>query len=211
MTIIELFTTPFLTLFGTTLSNLEVFGFLTGIWCVWLVVKKKVLNFPVSILNAALLFILFKDSRLFADAGLQIFFIVLSAIGWYQWANSKTTSNKDITVLQLSTTDRYIWAGLLSVATVALYFILTWAKGSVPLFDAFIGAASIVAQILLNRRYLENWIIWIVVDIVSIPVYAYKELYLISILYMVFLGLAISGYVAWNKSYLNSKIELRAA
>lgn len=68
-----------------------------------------------------------------------------------------------------------------------------------------IGASSVVAQILLNKRYIENWVIWIVVDVVSIPVYIYKELNLIALLYVVFLGLAITGLTKWINEYKENK------
>jgi nicotinamide mononucleotide transporter len=92
--------------------------------------------------------------------------------------------------------------------TAGLFAALTLAKGSIPLLDALITALSLTAQWLLNQRKLESWIFWISVDLVSIPVYAYKQLYLIALLYGVFLGLAILGYRQWRQAVADDRCQL---
>lgn len=196
--------TPALSFLGNPLSNAEVFGFATGLLCVWLTVRKSIWNFPIGILNCALLFFLFWEGRLFADASLQILFIALGLHGWWQWIHGRT--NHVITVSSLST------KGLLtaSIGTVALtgtlFMILTMAKGSIPVFDGLITALSLVAQYLLNQRKLESWFFWIAVDVISIPVYAYKGLYLIAILYGIFLVLCVLGYREWHRSMTDEPV-----
>jgi nicotinamide mononucleotide transporter len=87
----------------------------------------------------------------------------------------------------------------------ALYLLLTWARGSVPVLDALIAALSLAAQWLLNRRKLEHWYFWITVDVISIPVYAYKELYLVALLYAVYLVLCIGGLRAWRRALADGR------
>lgn len=201
MAFFDVLAQPMLQLWGTTLSRLEVFGFATGILCVWWTVRKNVWNFPMGMLNSALLGLLFFHSRLFADAGLQLVFIVLAAMGWWQWAQTSTASVKnELPVQKLSVVQRWQVVGILLFCIAVLYQGLIWLKGDVPFFDAAITAMSIVAQVLLNRRYVENWSVWVAVDMVSIPVYIYKELYLIALLYVVFLALACFGWRAWRSS-----------
>lgn len=196
-TIIDYLNRPFLTALGTTLSGVEVFGFVTGLLAVWLTARRNIWNFPIGIINAALLFLLFFDARLFADAGLQIMFIALGFSGWWFWLTGGVTKRNAIRGATRAEQVGAIVAVLILFGL--LYYVLTWAKGSIPIFDALITALSVVAQWLLNRKILETWLLWIVTDIISIPVYIHKDLYLIAILYAVFLVLACRGYQLWRR------------
>ena len=146
-------------MWGTTLTALEVLGFVTGIICVWLTVHKNIWNFPIGILNSALLGLLFFDGRLFADAGLQLIFIVLALMGWWQWLRAKQEEMPqtidELAVQTLGTIERITALGLMALLIIALYQGLIWLKGDVPFFDAAITAVSITAQILLNKRYVN--------------------------------------------------------
>lgn len=196
---------PAMTVWGTPMSWAEVLGFATGLLCVWLVGRHHILNFPVGIANCALLFLLFFDARLFADAGLQVVFILLGFQGWWLWSRGVQEDG-----LALSRLNMTHWIGVLGVSvllTGSLYLLLTWAKGSVPLADAVITSLSLSAQWLLNRRKLESWYFWIVVDLISIPLYAYKQLYLIALLYLVFLGLCVVGLRAWRREMSSTVVE----
>lgn len=189
------------TLWGSPMSWAEVLGFVTGLACVWLAARRHILNFPVGIANCALLCLLFWQSRLFADAGLQLVFIALGLQGWWLWARAGAAGAVPVSRLAGGALAATVAAGLGGL--LGLYGLLTWAKGSVPVADACITSFSLVAQWLLNRRKLETWYFWMVVDVVSIPLYAYKGLYLIALLYVVFLGLCVLGWRAW-------RAELRA-
>jgi len=198
---------PALLLLATPLSIAECLGFATGIACVWLAARNNIWNFPLGIANSALLLLLFFHARLFADAGLQVMFIALNLRGWWQWARHGTGAVLAVT----SASDSQLRIALIGslVSTLALAALLTLAKGSVPVFDASITALSLVAQWLLNRRVLQNWWWWMAVDVISIPVYIYKGLYLIALLYAVFLVLCISGYRSW-RSALSSDSSAKA-
>jgi nicotinamide mononucleotide transporter len=189
---------PALTWQENSLSNAEVFGFATGLLCVWLTVWKNIWNFPIGILNCALLFFLFWEGRLFADASLQILFIALGLHGWWQWTHGRI--NHVVTVSSLSTKELLTTLISTVALTGTLFVILTMAKGSIPIFDGLITALSLVAQYLLNQRKIESWFFWIAVDVISIPVYAYKGLYLIAILYGIFLVLCVLGYREWRRT-----------
>ena len=202
--LIDFLNEPAFQIWGQALSRAEVFGFVTGIACVWMTVRKNIWNFPLGIINSALLAILFFHARLFADFGLQIMFIVLSLMGWYQWGFARhvdDNANNSILIKRLSTKQNIACVLVTVVIVATLYYLLTILKGSIPIFDALITALSIVAQILLNKRFLENWWLWIITDIISIPVYAYKDLWLIAALYVIFLILALTGLFSWKKNY----------
>jgi nicotinamide mononucleotide transporter len=182
---------------ATQLSTAEVLGFTTGLACVWLAARQSIWNFPVGIANSALLLLLFFHARLFADASLQILFITLGIRGWWQWSGRSRQPDKLV-----SNASRMTWS-LCSVTALLLWIgllpILSKAGGSLPVFDALIASLSVVAQWLLNRRVLQTWWWWIAVDVISIPVYVYKELYLVAALYGVFLALCVAGYLSWRR------------
>ncbi|WP_303980758.1 nicotinamide riboside transporter PnuC [Dongia mobilis] len=201
--IIDWLNQPLLTALGATLSVVEGVGFVTGLLAVWLTARRNIWNFPIGIANGALLFLLFFDARLFADAGLQIMFIILGFAGWWFWLTGGVSRRKTIRAATMVERLGTALAVLLLVGS--LYAFLTWVKGSIPVLDALITSLSIVAQWLLNRKILETWLLWIATDIISIPVYLYKELYLIALLYAVFLVLACRGYQLWRQEMLLSQ------
>jgi nicotinamide mononucleotide transporter len=202
MPLIDWLQSPALLLWGTALSMAECLGFATGIACVWLAARNNIWNFPLGIANSALLLLLFAHARLFADASLQVVFMALGFRGWWQWARHGTAPALPVTTASLSQWQIAIACSI--AGTAALTGILTLARGSVPFFDASITALSLVAQWLLNRRVLQTWWWWMVVDVISIPVYLYKGLYLIALLYTVFLAICISGSRAW-RGHLNPR------
>lgn len=204
-TIVNTLNQPALTVWSNPMSWAEVLGFATGLLCVWLVGRRHILNFPVGIANCALLFLLFFEARLFADAGLQVVFILLGLQGWWLW--SRGIREDGLAVSQLDSMGWTVVLGAGVFLTGSLYLLLTWAKGSVPLADALITSLSLSAQWLLNRRKLESWYFWIVVDLISIPLYAYKQLYLIALLYGVFLVLCVLGLRAWRREMSSPAVD----
>jgi nicotinamide mononucleotide transporter len=193
-------------LFGRA-AWLEAFSFVTGAICVWLTVKQSIWNFPVGLANVATYCIVFFQSRLYADAGLQVVYFALGLAGWYLWLrggeNRSGMQVKRAGVLEVS-----ILLVFVAVGTLGLWQMLQRVGGSASFWDALTTAISLASQWLLNRKRLENWIGWIVVDIIYVPLYAYKELYLTSILYALFLIMAIMGLCAWRESWLARRITL---
>lgn len=187
---------PAITLLDNSLSMAEVFGFATGLMCVWLTAKRNIWNFPLGILNCLLLMFLFFEARLFADTALQLVFITLGIIGWWQWLAGR--QGDEYPIEALSGRGVAIGVAVVVAGTGFLFALLTALKGSVPILDAFITSASLVAQWLLNARKLQTWYFWIAVDVVSIPLYAHKGLWLIATLYAVFLVLCVIGLRRWR-------------
>lgn len=189
--------TPVATVLGYGLTAGEAAGFASGLWCVWLAAQGRVLNFPVGIFNSALLLVIFGEARLFADAALQVMFILLGVEGWWRWVRAARREEGPVRHATRA-------EGVAAVASVAALFglilpVLGWARGSVPVFDATITALSVVAQVMLNTRRVESWYLWVLVDLISVPVYLAKGLYLIALLYLVFLGLAVRGAWEWRR------------
>ncbi len=173
----------------------ELLGFVTGGLCVWLTMRASVLNFPVGIANSALFLVLFTSARLWADAGLQVVFIALGALGWWQWMRGSSTSDA------VHHSGSRLLAGCLAVvvvATAGLTVILRAADDVSPFWDALTTALSLVAQWLLNTRRIATWYFWIAADLIYIPLYAGKDLYLTAVIYVLFLGLCLNGLRLWR-------------
>lgn len=204
-TVIAWLISPLGHVLGAPLSWAELLGFATGLWCVALVATRNVLNFPVGIANVALLLLLFAEARLFADAGLQLVFIAMGLQGWWLWLRDRGSQHEAVAVTRAGRAELFRVLALCLVLAAALYLLLTWAKGSVPVLDALITSLSLAAQWLLNRRKLEHWYFWITVDVISIPVYVYKELYLVALLYAIYLGLCIGGLQAWRRALADGR------
>ena len=173
-------------------------GFATGLLCVWLTAKASPWNFPWGILNSAILGIVFLDQKLFADSALQVVFIVLSVQGWWQWSAPRRRQT-----IGFRTTTLREQTQLLGVAigvALLLWLVLVELRGSSPPLDALITALSLCAQWQLNRRQVSSWYWWIAVDLISVPLYWSRGLYLIAGLYVVFLALCVRGLRNWRQT-----------
>lgn len=176
---------------------LEVIGFISGALAVWLTVKENIWNWPIGIVNSATYVVVFFKQRLFADGGLQVIYVVLGFWGWWAWLFGGKNRTR-LTVVRSP-----IWEyGVLGVITVAATWAMTLylgqQKDAAPFLDAFTTVLSLVAQYQLTRKYLENWLIWIFVDIIYVPLYIWKGLYLTATLYVIFLVMAVLGLLHWR-------------
>jgi nicotinamide mononucleotide transporter len=184
----------------------ELLGFITGGVCVWLTVRRHVLNFPIGIANSALFLILFTSARLWADAALQIMFIALGAAGWLQWVRSRGARD-EIRVLRARPVELAGCAAFVVAGTVVLTYVLRAADDTAPFWDALTTALSIAAQWLLNARRLETWFFWIAADCIYVPLYVVKRLDLTAAVYVLFLGLCVAGFRSWQAARSSDERE----
>jgi len=184
---------------------IEILGVAFGLWSVWLTVKENVWCWPIGIINILFFMVMFANAKLYADFLLQVIFLVLSFYGWYFWVHPKSGKEKvPVTIMNLA--NRAFTFGTFIGGTVVMgYLLSTYTDASVPYWDSSTTVMSIIAQFLMSRKKLECWAIWITADVIDTGIYLYKELYLTSILYLVFLGLAIVGLLAWRKSWKSAK------
>ncbi|MFA5933448.1 MAG: nicotinamide riboside transporter PnuC [Microgenomates group bacterium] len=179
----------------------EVLGFITGAACVWLTVKQNIWNWPIGIANNVFFIVLFLQARLFADMGLQVVYIVLGILGWYWWL--KGGENKtELKVSHVGINTVLILLMITILTTFGMTVYLRQINDSAPFWDALTTVMSLVAQYLLTRKILENWYVWISADVIYIWLYAYKGLYLTSVLYALFLCMCIVGLMQWRKSLM---------
>lgn len=180
------------------MSPIEIVASVCGLLSVIFTVRRSLWCWPTGLVMVALYIVIFYEAKLYSDVGLQVVYVVLQLYGWWYWA--KGGVEEELPVRRLSGARRALWAAVALLGTLGLgTFTSTYTDAALPYPDAFITALSLVAQWLMGRKVWESWVGWIVVDLVAVPVYASKDLFLTAGLYLVFLGLAISGLVAWRR------------
>ena len=183
------------------MTLLEAVAVLFGVASVYLSVREHVASWPTGIVNVALYIAIFHDAKLYADMGLQGVYVVISVYGWYHWLHG----GRDRSTLMVSRVPRrvaLVLPLLAAVGAVALgTFFARATDASLPYLDSALTCTSLAAQWMLTRKYLENWLVWIAVDLAYVPTFLYKRLYLTAGLYTVFLVLAVMGYREWRRAH----------
>jgi len=181
------------------MSWTEIFGFLTGAASVLLAVRESAWNWPVGIANTVLFLFLFWHAKLYADALLQVVYIVISIFGWWNWIRG----GEGRTELPISRTKARSAIALAAITALATAFIAAllrrYSDSAVPLWDGLTTALSLTAQYMLSRKLLENWFVWMTADVIYVALYCYKSLYLTGVLYVVFFAMCVAGYIGWRK------------
>jgi nicotinamide mononucleotide transporter len=173
---------------------------LFGVISVWLTVRENIWCWPTGLVNVLLFVVVFWQAKLYADMGLQVVYAILSVYGWYEWLyGGKGRGERAV-----SRTPRFVLvplllAGLLGLVGLGL-FLRRATDAALPFWDAGTTSFSLVAQWMLTKKWLENWLIWIVVDVIYVGMYLFKQLYPTAGLYLVFLVLACLGFQAWTKA-----------
>ncbi|MCX7861391.1 MAG: nicotinamide riboside transporter PnuC [Bacteroidales bacterium] len=179
-------------------SFLEIFASLTGFVAIYFQIKAKPIYWPISIINVILYAIVFYQTRLYAETSLQIYYLLISIYGWIYWKKTNSSANFAISlcskklIIQLSIIGFMGWMFL-------AYILKKYTNTDVPYLDSFITSLSYIATYLLARKKIENWLLWIFIDFISIGLYYYKGLYFTIILFFALTILAIIGYKEWRK------------
>ena len=171
-----------------------------GIASVYLSARQNVWNWPLGIINVTLYIFVFYEAKLYADMGLQAVYIVLAAYGWWHWLHGG--ANRGMLRVSRVPPREIILLGLAFVAgTAALSTLLARATdASLPLADSALTAASLVAQYMMTRKYVECWLVWIVADTAYVAMFIYKSLWPTAALYLLFTILAVVGWRQWRAS-----------
>lgn len=197
--------------FETFLSNIldtsiwEFIAVIFGLLSVWFAKQEKILVYPTGIISVVIYIFICFNYQLFADAGINLFYFVMSVYGWYMWSRKH-----DKPPLKISQNDSKAWIitiGMFAASLVLIITLLKYYKASdveywstfVPYIDTFTTAIFIVGMWLMALKRIENWIFWIIGDSISIPLYIYKGLVFTGFQFFIFLIIAIMGYLAWKK------------
>ena len=200
------------------LSNnyIEIFGAVTGIIYVFLEIRQTIWLWPVGIITSAVYILIFFESKFYADMSLQVYYLVISVLGWYWWKRGAGQKNKegeekerqrDTETLQVTRIDLKK-SVVLAIVFVVLYAVMRivltrFTDSPVPEWDSFITSLSIVATWMLARKIYEHWYLWIVVNFVSVALFLVKGLYPTVILYAFYGIMSFVGLSSWEKTIRN--------
>ena len=181
-------------------SWLEIVGVISGLLCVYLAAKNIIWNWPLAIISVCIYIFIFYNSHLFADMGLQFYFLMVNIYGWYYWSRKPASQQK--TPVVLITKPQIIFSTIaIIIFTFILGSVLKYTTASYPYLDSFCTACSLVAQFFMARKIVENWLIWVFVDIIYVGIYIFKGLHLTAIMYAIYIIIALIGYLDWKKDY----------
>lgn len=182
------------------MSPLELAATLLGLANITLIIRRSVWNYPFALAMVTIYAFIFWDAKLYSDAGLQVLFFLINLYGWWSWS-ANVAAEGALQVERLRPSGWAIWLGGSLIANLA-WGTLMWSltDASHPWWDGSIAMLSVAAQILMTRRYLENWLLWIAVNLISIPLYLIKGLDLTAGLYGVFLIMAGWGLIEWRRA-----------
>lgn len=172
----------------------------TGIIGVWLTTRENIWCWAISIFSVALYVYIFFVQKLYADSVLQFSYIFLSIYGWITWSN-KPSNKSELPILNINVKiSVYLLIVFVTLSIAISYYLKTFTDSPLPYTDAIFTSASVVCTWLMAKKYIENWLIWVVLDLGYIALFIYRQLYPTAFLYFIFTILAIKGFVDWKKT-----------
>ncbi len=181
-------------------SRLDQANLVLGVAGVWLFIRRSLWAFPVGLVSVSVQGALFYQAHFPADAALQVFIFGTLAWGWWHWVRDRGTA-PELPVTTLSARGRWLTLLIATAATVAWALTVgRWMKAAMPWRDAFIAAFSVAAQVLQAKKCIENWPLWVVVNVVAVASYWSAELAFTAFLYAVYLGLGAMGWREWHRA-----------
>jgi nicotinamide mononucleotide transporter len=196
------------TIIGYPMSYVEFIGTVLYLWSVWLISKRRILTWPVSIISVLLYMALFYQIRLYSDTLEQVYYIGVSIYGWWMWNKSPKDEGQIIDIYYSNQSVIFQWIALTAIVSVLTGFFMSRIHilfpvifpdaASFPYLDALTTIMSFSAMWLMVQKKTESWIYWIIVDIIGIWLYFVKDVKFISMLYVILLILAINGLRMWT-------------
>jgi len=178
----------------------EWLGVISGFICIYLAAKEKIWNWPISIISVIAYAWVFFDARMYGDMALQFYFLFTAFYGWYYWIKKKEHHEQPVVSIGVKEWTWMVFAIVILSVFLGM-FLDHFTDSDVPYADGFCTAVSFAAQIMLTRKVLQNWLLWIFVDICYIPLYIYKNLNLSAVFYAFLVIIATKGYLDWRKTY----------
>lgn len=210
---------------GYALSYIEAIGTLFGLLCIWYASQEKTINYLFGLINVTLFAVIFFQINLYASLLLQVFFFTANIYGWYAWTRQTESREVELKIRWLPLRKALIWLtvcmisiGLMSIYIDSVFGFLTKIAVSGlqdlgvnitmpvleadphPFWDSTMTVLSIMAMLLMTRKYVENWILWVVIDLISIAIFISQGVYVMAIEYIILTFIAINGTVVWLKS-----------
>ena len=209
---------------GYDLSWIEAVGALCGLLCIWLASLEKTINYLFGLINVSLFAVIFFQIQLYASLLLQIFFFAANVYGWYAWTRRTEQQDTVLKIRWLPLPRLFAWSvlgalaiGLMTIYIDAVFATLTSITVTVmqsmgvqvamptlqpdafPFWDSSMMVLSMIAMVLMTRKYVENWILWVVVNIISVVIFTYQGVYVMALEYLILTGIALNGTWLWIK------------
>jgi nicotinamide mononucleotide transporter len=182
---------------------LQIVGTLLGLLYLWLEYKANIWVWIVGAIMPMVHGMLYLQSGIYADAAMQLYYVAAGIYGLFVWLRGEKRSEKRIDIQHTPKKWIFSLVAVYVVLHISLYFLLTeFTDSRVPLFDSMSTALSIVAMWMLSRKLVEQWLVWLVVDMISVGLYLYKGIPITAMLYMLYCALAVAGYMRWRKQVL---------
>ena len=183
---------------------LEIIAVITGMLSIWYSYRINILVYPIGMISLALYVFIFIKNGLYANAVINFLYFVISIFGWWNWLRQRTTDNRQQTTdkgeLKVSYLSKKENAITITILVILIFFINIFTTNDLSIrLDYYTSAAGLIAMVLTSFKKVENWLCYLVADIVLIPLCIYNGLYLTSIQYVAYTILAIMGYINWNK------------
>src|SRR3954466_4056015 len=192
-----------------TWSPLEIAAVVFGLLSVIFTIRQSIWCWPTGLVNVILYVLIFYGAALYSDVVLQVIYVPLQLYGWYHWLRGNR-KGPDLPITRLPAFAACIWTTVAAnLIAIDGYIMHRYFNAALPWWDAAIAVLSLIAQYLLARKVLDNWLIWIAVDILALGVYTAKGLYLTTGLYGIYLILATLGLIAWIRSFHKQKNRAR--
>ena len=189
--------------------SLEVTAFIFGIMSVWYAKKENILVYPTGIVATIITVYLLYKANYFGDMMMNFYYSVMSIYGWWNWSRKK--NNKAIVpISRTNKTEKIIGFTLFVLTMYVTYLVYTFSNSKLETenyIDIFTSGVFFTAMWYMANKKIENWTLWIFADIITIPLYAYRGLGILSLQYLIFTILAIQGYLAWKKHLISSKVN----
>ena len=180
----------------------EILGVVTGLVFIYFSIKQKVICWPFGIVNSALYIIIYLSAKLYANSGLQVYYLIMGFYGWNYWVNgpNQNKSGKNVVPVKHLTLKIIIISSIIgTIIQVILLWILRTQNDPFPALDAFTTMLSFIATWMLAKKYIETWILWIFIDMISVGLYSSMKMFPTAGLFLVYTIMAIIGYLEWKK------------
>jgi nicotinamide mononucleotide transporter len=180
----------------------EILGVVFSILYLYFSIRQNILLWPMGIISALLYMVVFFQSKFYADMGLNAYYFFISIYGWIVWRKGRTSEGNKMPISRISLKQGLVLLPVTAVAFFATGMLLDrYTDSPIPFWDAFTTAVSFTATWMLARKILEHWILWIIVDSVSMGLYIYRGLYPTLVLFAIYTTMAVVGFIEWNREY----------
>jgi nicotinamide mononucleotide transporter len=181
---------------------LEFLGLASGLACVWLLIRQNIWTFPIGLVYALISVVVFFDNRLYADVLLNGYYVLMNGYGWYYWRYGGPKAADDQVPVRVATGAVQGTVGVVILAGTALmgWTFASQTDADLPYWNSATTVMSFAAMWLTARKYLDSWILWLVVDVVAAGIYLYKGILFYAVLYSIYLVMAVMGWRAWKQS-----------